>query len=70
MTKHTSQARSGRDRPEEDDRLHEAIDAVWTELGLTENHVRRRAVVEARMRDAFVRGPRHNLNLVDAGLRA
>lgn len=70
MTKRTSLPRPGQDRPKEDDRLHEAIDAVWTELGLTENHARRRAVVEARMRDAFMRGPRHNLNLVDAGLQA
>lgn len=51
-------------------RLRHAIEAVWEELGLGRDAAPRRALVEARMRDAFTRGPRHNLNLVDAGLRA
>ncbi|MCO6393049.1 hypothetical protein GTW25_18675 [Aliihoeflea aestuarii] len=51
-------------------RLRDAIDAVCEELGLDRDAAPRRAVVEARMRDAFKHGPRHNLNLVDAGLRA
>lgn len=51
-------------------RLRHAIEAVWEELGLGGDAAPRRALVEARMRDAFQQGPRHNLNLVDAGLRA
>ena len=51
-------------------RLRNAIDAVFDELGLDAGQVPRRAAVEARMLDAFKHGPRHNLNLVDAGLRA
>ncbi|MHB2264160.1 hypothetical protein [Aliihoeflea sp. PC F10.4] len=50
-------------------RLRNAIDAVFDELGL-DAAAPRRAIVEARMRDAFRHGPRNNLNLVDAGLRA
>jgi len=55
---------------QDDNRLRDAIDAVFEELGLSDDEAPRRAAVEARMRDAYQRGPRHNLNLVDAGLRA
>lgn len=50
--------------------LRNAIDAVCAELGLEGETAPRRALIEARMRDAFIRGPRNNLNLVDAGFRA
>lgn len=51
-------------------RLRHAMDAVFEELGLDAEQSPRRSIVEARMLDAFRQGPRHNLNLVDAGLRA
>ncbi|MCO6387630.1 MAG: hypothetical protein ACK4R3_11200 [Aliihoeflea sp.] len=63
-------ARSGHLEIQDDNRLRDAIDAVFEELGLSEKEPLRRAAVEAKMRDAYRRGPRHNLNLVDAGLRA
>jgi hypothetical protein len=69
----TISARSPEPRKSSDDdctRLRHAIEAVCDELGLGRDAAPLRARVEARMRDAFRQGPRHNLNLVDAGLRA
>ncbi|MGQ2907135.1 MAG: hypothetical protein ACT6QU_04165 [Aliihoeflea sp.] len=70
MTVSALRARSGQMELQDDNRLRDVIDAVFEELGLSEKETPRRAVVEERMRDAYRRGPRHNLNLVDAGLRA
>lgn len=71
MTSSVLRARTGQDEVKIEDqaRLRDAINAVCAELGLADDHAPRRALVEASMRDAFRRGPRHNLNLVDAGLR-
>jgi hypothetical protein len=70
MTVSALRARSGQTDLQDDNRLRDAIDAVFEELGLSDEKAPRRATIEARMRDAYRRGPRHNLNLVDAGLRA
>lgn len=70
MTVSALRARSGHLEQQDDNRLRDAIDAVFEELGLSEKETPRRAAVEERMRDAYRRGPRNNLNLVDAGLRA
>lgn len=64
--KHT-QARRKSDA-EIDIRISQAVDAVCDELGIRDR--RGRALIARRVAEAYARGRRQPLNLVDAGLGA
>lgn len=51
-----------------DQRVSQAVDAVCDELGITDR--RGRALIARRVNEAYRRGPRQPLNLVQAGLGA
>ena len=49
-----------------DSRVVEAVEAVCDELGIRDN--RGRALIARRVAEAYAKGPRQPLNLVNAGL--